>query len=272
VNQKVVEKCIAAVDFYLETKSIEKTARKYKLRNNYLSQYLKSIGIEVSNHQNTPKMDFNIFDSIDSEEKAYWLGFLYADGYVSLEKYGIELSLQLSDTEHLEKFKKFLKWSNAVKKDSFRCRVSFRNKHLHSRLIELGCLQQKSLILKFPNNKQVPDYLINHFIRGYIDGDGCIYIYKAVSKTYSSPALNILGTEEFLNTLKKCKNWRDIKIYKKSKQQARTLNYCGKYVVEMLDEIYANSTIYLDRKYEKYLLIKKLYNAPMCSNTHMQIA
>lgn len=256
---KTIEKCKDAVEYYLESKSIVKTARKFKLRNSILSEYLKSINIMIINYQNVSKMDETIFDKIDSEEKAYWLGFLYADGSVSSKNNNVELSLQLSDKEHLDKYMEFLKRNKEVKTDSFRCRVSFTNKHIHKALCELGCFPQKSLILKFPNEEQVPKYLLNHFIRGYIDGDGCIYIYKSKFKKHTSPALNILGTEDFLNTLKEIKKWRDIKIYKKLNQEARTLNYCGKYVVEMLDSLYENSTIYLNRKYEKYLLIKKLY-------------
>lgn len=260
MTERVIKKCEQAVEYYLETKSIEKTARKYKIRNDYLSQYLKSINIEVKNYQNISKLDEKVFDIINTEEKAYWLGFLYADGYVSYNTYDIELTLQLSDKHHLEKFKTFLKWENNVKTDFYRCRIIFKNKYLHGKLCKLGCFPRKSLILEFPTKNQVPDYLLHHFIRGYIDGDGCIYIYKSRYKKYTSPALNILGTENFLNSLKNVMNWRDIKIYKKKNQEARTLNYCGKYVVEMLDTLYKNSTIYLGRKYEKYLLIKELYS------------
>ncbi|MGM9535052.1 MAG: hypothetical protein ACI3VR_07355, partial [Intestinibacter sp.] len=65
---------------------------------------------------NRPKFNEHIFDVIDTEEKAYWLGFIFADGYIGstpLEPnkksvYNFELSLKLEDTSHLEKFKSFI--------------------------------------------------------------------------------------------------------------------------------------------------------------------
>ena len=259
MTESVINKCKQAVNFYLAGNSLTKTRKKFKVRASFLSQYLKSIGIEVINHQNIPRMNENIFEKIDTEEKAYWLGFLYADGYVEYEGNGIELSLQLSDKIDLEKFNKFIQRTDIVKSDSYRCRVCFRNKKMHSDLIKLGCTPRKSLTLTFPSEKQVPRYLTNHFLRGYVDGDGCLYIsrHKNSSRTY--PALNILGTEKFLLEIQNIMNWKKNKIYKKKDQNARTINYSGFYVLNMVDKLYKDSTIYLDRKYKKYLLFKKMY-------------
>lgn len=41
------------------------------------------------------------FENIDTEEKAYWLGFLYADGYVNANEDKIELCLAEKDFHHL---------------------------------------------------------------------------------------------------------------------------------------------------------------------------
>ena len=49
----------------------------------------------------------SIFQTIDSPEKAYWLGFLYADGYNSYKGI-VSLCLNEEDVDHLEKFKKIL--------------------------------------------------------------------------------------------------------------------------------------------------------------------
>ena len=56
-----------------------------------------------------------------------------------------------------------------------------------------GCVPNKSLILKFPSSNIVPTKLLRHFIRGYVDGDGCLCITKP-----EKIELSILGTEEFL--------------------------------------------------------------------------
>ena len=54
------------------------------------------------------------FENIDTEEKAYWLGFLYADGYVNANEDKIELCLAEKDFHHLEKFKNFIGLPNKI--------------------------------------------------------------------------------------------------------------------------------------------------------------
>ena len=54
------------------------------------------------------------FEIIDTEEKAYWLGFLYADGSVSSTDNRIELGLAEKDLNHIEKFKEFIGVPNKI--------------------------------------------------------------------------------------------------------------------------------------------------------------
>lgn len=103
---------------------------------------------------------------------------MYADGYVSSSStnYNIELALKESDYEHLEKFKKFLNTRNKI---SYRCntksyKITINNKKLHSDLVSKGCYPNKSLIITFPHADIIPDDLLRHFVRGYVDGDGGI--------------------------------------------------------------------------------------------------
>lgn len=134
-----------------------------------VSRNLKKLGIDTS--RNTLIKD--IFHQIDTEEKAYWLGFLYADGYIS--KYNqIEVSLALEDESHLEKLKKFVNTNTNIIKDNHRCRLLFCSKELANDLALLGCINNKSLILTFPTEEQVPQKFLRHFLRGYVDGDGCL--------------------------------------------------------------------------------------------------
>ena len=84
-----------------------------------VGKYLNKAGYESNpkysrkiNSNKLRKYDYSvcdhIFDNIDTEEKAYWLGFLYADGYVSEFNSTIELSLEEKDLQHLERFRSFL--------------------------------------------------------------------------------------------------------------------------------------------------------------------
>lgn len=164
--------------------------------------------------------------------------------------------MKSDDICHLEKFRDFLGFSKDkhIFQDSVRCRISFRNSKTKQDLIDLGCIPRKSLVLTFPNKKQVPSYLIPHFVRGYIDGDGSVMIGSK-----NTPRLSILGTYNFLYELRKQMGWKENKVlYKKSQEKTGVcvVEWSGRYVINYLDDIYKNANIYLDRKYEKYLILK----------------
>lgn len=234
--------------------SLTRLAKEYKHDRNKIARELKKLGIDVVNRWNATKFDDCVFDSIDTEEKAYWLGFLYADGCVSdgTRTNNIELSLKLSDKDHLEKFKRFLKTPKEVQTDSFRCRLTVTSVYLRKRLIEIGCTPRKSLTLKFPSMEIFKDEsLIKHFVRGYVDGDGCLSLIKGWY-----PTVSILGTTNFLNSLQK-----DIGIEKtrklrkndyKSESDTMVLSFVGKSAISFTKYLYEDSSIYLDRKYKKY--------------------
>lgn len=212
--------------------------------------------------------DFEIFDNIDSEEKAYWLGFIYADGNIaSLNykkiRYEFELTLKEEDHNHLIKFCKFIKSnklpvvSKSGKLFSYkRSRVCFANKHYWNTLNNYGCIPKKSLVLKFPNINIFKDKsLIKHFIRGYIDGDGCIS-YK--NKEHTDMTLSILGTREFLSELQKnLPLERENKIF--TENNIFKLVYNGSRGKYILNYLYNEATIYLERKYLRYKEYCRLY-------------
>jgi intein/homing endonuclease len=136
-----------------------------------------------------------VFDVIDTEEKAYWLGFIYADGYIETESNRFGIGISIKDYGHLVKFNSFMKYlGNNIKtkiskqkykgelKEKEICFWRVSDKHLKESLIKQGCFEKKSLILEFP---KIPAKLVKHFIRGYFDGDGCVSYYQ--NKTYISP-------------------------------------------------------------------------------------
>ena len=248
---------------YLETGiSLTKMSKKYEIGRWILTDRFKKLGINIVNKQNELKFDNTVFDSIDTEEKAYWLGFIFADGYISSTNNTFEISLKGSDKEHLEKFHKFMKHKdiNHVKLSKItcgetkceRCRWFVTDKHLWETLNSYGCTPQKSTTLLFPNLfifKQGD--LIKHFIRGYFDGDGCItrYLYK----TKVSPNIQLLGTPEFLNKIEEYSNIFGTRGKdKRWKNNTEYINFKLEDGVNFINYIYKDSTIYLDRKYKLY--------------------
>lgn len=262
-----------AVDEYIKNinnnPSLTKIGKKWNIGRNALSKRLKELGIVVINHQNKVKFNEHIFDSIDTEEKAYWLGFIFADGYVSSTNNKVELSLKSGDTLHLEKFNKFMGGaSNKVKIGKStcgnviyeRCRWFISNKHLKETLISYGCTPNKSLVLKFPNESIFKNkLLIRHFIRGYIDGDGCL---SYGNKNHTEPTISILGTRDFLEGIERhipeLKNY-SLHLNDKNNDKTFVLSATYRVAFRVTLRLYKNSTIYLERKYEKYLEFCRLY-------------
>ena len=188
------------------------------------------------------------FEKIDTEEKAYWLGFLYADGSVGSKEDKIELGLAEKDLKHIEKFKTFMNINNKIsyREKTKSYRMSFRSAQCKQDLINKGCVPKKSLILNFPNENQVPKYLIRHFIRGYFDGDGWF------TNTEKCFQVGIIGTENFINGfLDSIENIdKKNKIFDVHREDGAKRYVFGAYndVLNFLNWIYKDSNIYLDRK------------------------
>ena len=201
------------------------------------------------------KFDEHIFDVINTEEKAYWLGFIFADGNISSytpdkkRAYKFELSLALKDKNHLCKFNSFMNYNgNNIRCDSFRCRWLVGSKHLWKTLNSYGCTPNKSLTLNFPNESIfVSKDLIRHFIRGYFDGDGCIIC------TDKTKSVNLLGTPNFLTNCQKYFNVYNILHKNHNSNLTMRFDAFGKTAYRIAEFLYKDSTIYLDRKYTKYL-------------------
>lgn len=222
LTYKTVINVKLAIDEYIENynnkPSLSKICKKYHVGSFTVSNKLKELGYEIINHQNKIKFNEHVFDSIDTEEKAYWLGFIFADGYISKiddkqHIYHFEISLKGSDKPHLDKFNKFMEHEdpNHVKVNKAecfntgvitdRCRWCVRSKHLWETLNSYGCTPQKSLTLQFPNISIFKNNtLIKHFIRGYWDGDGCL---SYINKEHTNADMSVLGTENFLIELQK---------------------------------------------------------------------
>lgn len=219
--------------------------------------------------------NLNFFENIDTEEKAYWLGFIYADGYISVneEKYihKLGISLSIKDFSHLEKFRKNINGNFPIKqykgigyKEIEYCRVILHGEKIVKDLISHGVVEHKTLILKAP---KIDENFIHHFIRGYFDGDGSI-TFTTSRKEYG---IKIVGTEEVLNYIKDFihdKNIAKIKKYYKRRESdtVSCIDFSGNNQVrKFLDEIYKNATVFLDRKHNRYIDLKKMQNSRLTS-------
>ena len=244
-----------ALDLYRQGQSINQIASELNISYPTIYNKFKSLGIEIRNKK-LVKIDETVFDSIDTEEKAYWLGFIFADGYISLPRrkngraaYDFEIALQLLDRLHLVKFGKFMGFLENVKVDSYRCRWAIGNKHLWNTLNSYGCTPRKSLTLKFPDKGIFKSQdLIRHFIRGYFDGDGSI---STLETSKSKLIVNLIGTEDMLsNILKQCNISTNLHQYKNHSKNTFYFSLAIQKGTNFLTYLYKNSTIYLERKFK----------------------
>lgn len=235
--------------------STKNILEKLKISKPTLLRYVKKSGLIVK----TSKLydcNENYFENINTEEKSYWLGFLYADGYVRDRKNNAEMRLKLSikDIEHLGKLKKALNTDSEIKIKECQAILSINQKKFVKNLIDKGCVQAKTQVIKFP--LFLREDLKRHFIRGYFDGDGSI---KFTDK--NSPSFNVVsGSFSFLESFKdeisnKC-NIRNPKIYTSSNEQYGNIFWNSiPDIISIYFYLYKNSNIYLNRKREKFLKI-----------------
>ena len=166
-------------ELYLSGKGSPEIGKLFGVSRFIICKLLKSYNIEIRGFIDKLLKDKTFFKKIDSVNKAYWFGLLCADGCNT----GVSFAIYLQELDKyiIQRFIKELKFSGDIKKqkrqlpthqDKFGFAVSGRE--ISKDLTKLGCPPRKSLILQFPNENQVPIEYINHFIRGYFDGNGSV--------------------------------------------------------------------------------------------------
>lgn len=254
------------IEEYLNTpeleRSLTKLSSKYGVKRQTIAKYLRESGHDVINYQNLCNIDEHVFDNIDTEEKAYWLGFLYADGSIGSNEFKLELNISANDIDHMKKFKTFMKSTVKDRIDISKgsrypiCRFSVRNKNIWNQLNSKGCTPNKTLTLTFPELTLFSDVkLIKDFIRGYVDGDGTLGLYSGKHGRIFN--LSIAGTPMFLQGIQSqlgvtgtIRN-ESCNAYK---SQVYTLHYSGLKARKVSRILYENANVYLTRKYNIYKL------------------
>lgn len=201
-------------------------------------------------------IDETFFDVINTEEKAYFLGFLYADGYNNTDRNSVALSLKEDDKEILEILNNLLQPNKPLQyveikttNSTNQYRLVIANKHISQKLVKLGCDKAKTYSLMFPSEEQVPKHLVRHFVRGYFDGDGWV----------GKKAISIVSTLNFCNSLAEILN-QELNVnsyirprHPERKNNIRMLELSKKAARKFLIWIYKDSNIHLQRKYDRYL-------------------
>ena len=242
-------------------KSYTKLAEVFDINCDTLSALAKENKIHIDNRR---KYFFNerYFQHIDSMEKAYWLGFLDADGNIDKKKLHLSISLQRRDANVLYKFRASLDSMHPIEdtvvivndKEYLQTKICITSRKMCEDLCNHGCVPNKSLILKPPS---IQEEFIPGWILGYMDGDGSIKLYKDTYTKRLRIGIFFTGTFEVLSFIKqyfgnnaalrqehRCQN----NTYNFSITETNTLNF--------LKQIYSTpplNYISLDRKRDKFI-------------------
>lgn len=197
----------------------------------------------------------SLFKQIGTEEKAYWLGFIYADGGVHISHNPkLYFGVKELDKDILLKFCRFI----GINDDSVKpVNRTVKGKKYTSQclevpgialcqiLIDKGVFPKKSLTQPPPTNDIVPEDLVFHFIRGYFDGDGGIN---------SDGSISVTGTLDMIEWIvKRFGDSAERKLSQKDlTKNTFTYRVGGEMAKEILDKLYLGCSVALDRKLSAY--------------------
>lgn len=220
-----------------------------------VGKILKNLNYPTLNFRNRNikyTINHNFFENINTEEKAYFLGLMYADGNVSSKYNSIRISLVEADSYLLEALRDLISPTHILYKRNYDVGNNQRSLEINSikiknDLIKLGCPPNKTFTITFPNSSIVPEELIHHFIRGYFDGDGCSY----------KNTITFVGTKSFLlgiqGVLHKYLGFKMRNMPSRSANGIiKALGYGGSHqMIAFRNWLYKDATIYMTRKMDK---------------------
>ena len=197
-------------------------------------------------------LNHHFFDTVDTEEKAYLLGWFHSDGNV-MPSGKCRISIQEDDIEIVEWAKKVVEYTgplyHKIKEGNRKLQVEFcvQSQILYPALCRLGCVPNKSMILQFPTEDQVPKHLIHHFVGGFMDGDGSVGSGVMITTTY-----------DFLMSMKDILPCEITNIYQRYKNRPLRKSshrlFIGRTseIIKFYNWVYKDATVWLPRKRNKF--------------------
>jgi intein-encoded DNA endonuclease-like protein len=243
---------------YQVNKKTSDIANRFNVNPSTVRDIVRRNGLKlrsISESARKYKFDYSFFEKIDSEEKAYYLGFIVSDGCI--HKNTLSITIQEQDSYILDKLKSILKFDGNLYNINYKKRsekfsnqrgINLISTKLVSDLEKYGVVPNKSHKTKFPD---IPEFLKSHFIRGVFDGDGCVSIS---GKTLN---INIVGNRELIEEIQKiliknC-NLNKTKFGRSKSENIVYVRYGGNLQCKKIfDYLYKDSNIFLQRKYEKF--------------------
>ena len=248
-------------DYYINKLLIKDIKIKYSIGKSTVIKILKEFGsggrTRIEYENNKYLCDESFFEKINSHEKAYWFGFIAADGNIYNGK--LQISLNKKDGTHLNKFCKRINYNGPIYDDRNQKRLMICRKKITEDLKSLGLIENKTLKINNEIFNLIPKEFLSSALHGYFDGDGCFSITQKKYLTFS-----LLGNLEFLqffkNFLKENNiECSEIKKDKRTKQTYFIYTRITKDKAEKFKAIFYNNNFsskdFLDRKKQKLYTI-----------------
>lgn len=243
-----------------------------KCRNEYIMEYRESIKIRNHNDgkicciyckneknnigRNNPncryKFDDNLFEKIDSDEKAYICGFISGDGNSSVNR--ININIHQKDISILKEIRNFIcKDLPISERPNNMVKLTINSKKINNDIaihIKINAGNSKSHIIQLP---EFSDDLKWSFIRGYFDADGCI---SSLRTSHGSPRVSFSSCSKLI--LEQILNLSNIKgsLSIDNKSGCNSLEFTGLNAIDFLGKMYDrkyNQNFRISRKWELYM-------------------
>lgn len=202
----------------------------------------------------------NYFQKIDTQEKAYFLGFIFADGCVTFDpiryRYKLTIKIHSKDKHILNSLissinGEMMVWGNETEFSQ----VTLSGKKIVSDLIKLGAEPNKTFYLRYPT---IDENLEKHFLRGYFDGDGCVRVRTDKRDNTKLGDLRIVGgSVDMLNMINDRMNFLfGTKINKIYGPKNKKFKYIGWASMTDIEKIYQG--FYGNNDTDLFLIRKKI--------------
>ena len=191
------------------THTSKELAKEYNVSQSLITKTWRDADIHDTKGRHVYPFNFDYFEDIDSNDKAYFLGLLAADGNVFKRNNNdntqaiIKLALQYEDRYVLEVFKEYVLSNKPLRvrtKESKLfincfCELELVSDKMMQDLSKYNITPRKTYTFVMPD---LDDQFISHFIRGYFDGDGCITVEHEQYHKPSAYTCSISGYKENL--------------------------------------------------------------------------
>jgi hypothetical protein len=231
-------------------KSIKEISKKYNRSKRIVSKRMRELGLDYKN-KDKPKNVYNDFFDFDSEKKFYWVGFLAGKSSIINRGGKINLAINTNDKSIIDKFTQDSGMSINVCQMESKSKINYQGSIFDDDIIKK--LSEFNITADKDVNYKIPEKLLNneqlrHLLRGYFDARSSLQINEKIIFT-------VKNNKCFINQINDIFNSNGILITAKIKEyeynKSHEIRYIGSQAKNILNYLYKDATIYLDRKYDK---------------------